>query len=273
MTFGVGFFIAGFLYFFRPFNFGELGDLVLWVSLGFGAVTVICVASYEWLVPRLLRLEMDLPSWTLWKWLVYTLGLLGWIALGNLILIDVINPGAQFSFKNWLVHSLPQTVAIGLFPVIFSGLYIQLRAAKKHQRNAQEIQLKAQEVGATEVPNQDAAIRLDISDNSSDALIFTPEQFLFAQAMQNYVEVVLLKDGQIERHLIRSTLSTLARAMRQQSEQILQSHRSFLLNIAKVTKVEGNAQGLKLALDGLADQRVPVSRTFIAPVRAALGNS
>jgi len=227
ITLGVGAFIAGFLYFFKPFGAENLGDRLLWISLGFGLVTIICIVSYDWIINTLIGLETDVPSWVFWKWLLYCFGLIGWIALGNVVFVDLTPPGTQFSLKNWVVYALPQTMAIGLFPVVFSGLKEQV---------------------------------LEVST----------DDFFYAKAMQNYVELVY-RDGQsVERHLLRSTFAGIYDLIQAKSGFILQCHRSYLVNLAQVEKIEGNAQGLKLSLIDVADESIPVSRKYIQSVKQVL---
>ncbi len=262
ITLGVGAFIAGFLYFFKPFGAENLGDRLLWISLGFGLVTIICIVSYDWIINTLIGLETDVPSWVFWKWLLYCFGLIGWIALGNVVFVDLTTPGTQFSLKNWVVYALPQTMAIGLFPVVFSGLLIQLRQLKKNQQHAESIELN--------ITSKSAALLSFPISAKEQVLEVSTDDFFYAKAMQNYVELVY-RDGQsVERHLLRSTFAGIYDLIQAKSGFILQCHRSYLVNLAQVEKIEGNAQGLKLSLIDVADESIPVSRKYIQSVKQVL---
>jgi len=260
-TIFVSFFIAGFLFLFRPFGAQGLGLDYLLICLGFGLVTFLCMTTFDFLVPRLLRLEMDLPTWTLWKWAVYTLLMICWIAVGNIIFIELLNSGRQLYWHTWLFSIVPQTLAIGVFPTIFYGLVIQMRADKKNKSQAKEMAISV-------LPQSKQLLNIEVSQDSF--ITIEEDKLLYARAMQNYVELMHWNGEKVEKTLLRSTLKDLFEQLSSQSDAIKRCHRSFLVNIKAVSVVEGNAQGLKLSLDNVSDFSVPVSRRFIHDVRQHL---
>ena len=50
---------------------------------------------------------------------------------------------------------------------------------------------------------------------------------------------------------------------------IVRCHRAYLVNLRRVTKVDGNSQGCRLRLEGCADE-VPVSRSYVKKVQALI---
>ena len=68
-----------------------------------------------------------------------------------------------------------------------------------------------------------------------------------------------MKDEQLFKEIIRSSLTRLEGQI--QIKSIVRCHRSFIVNLDKVIKVSGNAQGFKLHLEG-TDFMVPVARKY-----------
>ena len=133
---GVGLFVSTFLFLLRPFGIGQLtsGTLVLLVCLGFGVVTVVFGVLFDFMAARALRIRTDMPSWTLGKWIVQAAILIVWIAVGNWLYLNWLIGWDAMSL-NFLVEMLGNTLLIGIFPIVFSGLMIQLRATKANQQH------------------------------------------------------------------------------------------------------------------------------------------
>ena len=83
----VGFFIFLFLYLLQPFGMSQYPGSSLMMCLGFGLVTIVMGILYEWLTTKVIKLKKDLPSWTLLKWILSTMALLVFIAIGNFVYI------------------------------------------------------------------------------------------------------------------------------------------------------------------------------------------
>lgn len=260
-TLFISLFIASFLFLFRPFGAHNISGDYLLVCLGFGLVTFLCMTSFDFFVPRVFGLQMDLPGWTLWKWISYTLLMMCWIAFGNIIFIEIMNPGRQIYWQSWLIQVVPQTLAIGIFPIIFYGLVTQMRATRKNKSHAQLIDL---------VKPVKSIQKLSFTLAKDTTWTVEEDQFLYAQAMQNYVSVMHWNGDKVEKTIVRSTFHSLYKELNAQCPFIEQCHRSFLVNTKAVIEVKGNAQGLRLSLRHLDEMKIPVSRRFIAELRILL---
>ena len=92
--------------------------------------------------------------------------------------------------------------------------------------------------------------------------------------MQNYVELSAISSGKVDRVLLRQTISsTYTQLQSIDAGNVQRCHRSYIVNLDKISQVSGNAQGLKLSFDGLEDVLVPVSRSYIAGFKQAMENA
>ena len=89
-----------------------------------------------------------------------------------------------------------------------------------------------------------------------EVLTFDLEQFLYAEAQQNYVAIHLAgPNGRQQTRLLRLTLSGLQR----QFPGTVRIHRSFVVHPARVLSIGGNAKKREVFLDGL-EQPLPASQ-------------
>ena len=104
-----------------------------------------------------------------------------------------------------------------------------------------------------------------------DVTEFTPLDFLYAESDGNYVSIHYTKDSKEKELLLRATMSQIEEAFSAMPRAV-KCHRAFLVNIDKVEKVSGNAQGLRLRMAHCSEE-VPVSRAHVNKVKQLLGNN
>lgn len=262
--FYVGVFVALFLFLIRPFSIeGEWADLAI-ASAGFGAVTVVFGWIFEFSTRYVFRLKMDGPSWTLGKWILSSIVLIVWIALGNYLFVNWLMDWRAMGYFSFL-RMIGYTSLIGIFPVALSGILIQLRETQKNEKSASDISQHLRE----SVDANHALITLE-PENGSE-LKLDASKVRFVEAMQNYVTVWFMVDGKLKKEVLRSTL--LAAEKQFEHSDVVRCHRSYLVNVDAIEKVGGNAQGLKLKLQDVSDTEIPVSRSFIPTIKELLGRA
>ena len=124
---------------------------------------------------------------------------------------------------------------------------------------------------ATETNNAQITDWLTLSGCLQDVTEFAPQDFLYAESDGNYVTIHYTKRSQEKELLLRATMSQIEEAF-SAMPQAVRCHRAFLVNIDKVEKVSGNAQGLRLRID-YCNEEVPVSRAHVNKVKQLLGNN
>lgn len=257
----VSIFIILFLYIFQPFQLSKYQGNKLIFSFYFGLNTFIASLLYESFCQYILNLQKDIPQWTLKKWIIYCLGLLLTIAIGNYILLMLYFKTFSFQMASFL-SMLFYTILLGSIPITVSGFIIQLKALKTNQQHA-----KTLAKNLAPQPSHQQTITLK-NQNQSQSLTINTKQILFIESMQNYVQVHYLDDNaQLQQQTLRNTLSNLQQQLADTS--IIRCHRSFLVNTMHIINIEGNAQGLKLQLTKLSNQTIiPVSRKYIEALKS-----
>lgn len=260
----VGVFVSVFLYIIQPFEFIEYQSNLIWVCINFGLVTTASVIVFELFGQYILRLQKDIPSWTLGKWIIDSIFLILFIGVCNYILFGLLTNWQHFGLMS-LFTMLIDTLIIGIFPIVFFGMINQIRALKQNQTMAEDIQ-------STIVPTikKETTITLN-SYNCSQTLQLQIHDLLYLESMQNYVVVHYLREEKVTKEIIRNTLKEMENQL--QDTAMVRCHRSFVVNSSLIKKVVGNAQGLKLTLRDLPNNQIPVSRKYIPTLKTLIGDS
>jgi hypothetical protein len=260
--FWVGIFVALFLLLIRPFSIeGEWADLAI-ASAGFGAVTVVFGWIFELSTRYVFRIKTYGPSWTLGKWILTSIVLVVWIALGNYLFVNWLSGWKAMGYFNF-VRMIGYTSLIGIFPVVLSGVVIQLRETQKNEESATDISENLRE----SIEANHTVVVLE--PESGNELKLDASAVRYVEAMQNYVTVWYMSDGKLAKEMLRSTLSATEKQFLH--SDVIRCHRSYLVNVDSIESVSGNAQGLRLKLQNVTDLEIPVSRSFIPRIRELLG--
>lgn len=94
-------------------------------------------------------------------------------------------------------------------------------------------------------------------ENRDERLVLYEAQFLYARAAHNYVELFLLEQGHPKSHLVRSTLSRVAR----QLPFATRVHRSYIINPTLIQSRKGNARKRVVHLRHIPDP-IPLSPRY-----------
>lgn len=258
----VGAFVAIFLYVLKPFGLHREPGNVALICVSYGLITVFFGMTYHLFCRHTLKLKTDLASWTLWKWILKCILMVAWIGVGNFFYLFFVDETRDLDFSVFL-GMLETTMIVGFFPVVASGLIVQLRAAKRNQRNAADIELP-------EVQPEQSLTVVRFAQSSGEDLLLETGKIRYLEAMQNYVSIYFVELGELRSELVRTTVARVESELAGTS--VIRCHRSFLININSVRHVSGNAQGLRLSLDQVDEFKVPVSRPYIATLRELLSS-
>lgn len=204
---------------------------------------------------------IDDEKWTLQKELLFLIILLLVVGLGQYLIRDLI----YNKWDNWavqfLIEEIRNTFAMG---IIFFSILIPVNYNRLYRTYlARAADLTNQLANDEKVENDTVRIQTHVKSDDFDLNI---ERFLFAKSDGNYLEFYFEEDEtkQLKRISIKELASQLV-----SYPFIFKSHRSFIVNLTKVKKVAGNAQGYKLQLKG-SKESAPVSRQLIPEFEKAL---
>ena len=236
-------------------------------------------------------------KWTLGKQVLWNMALMVCIAWLNVYFTQLMHNLVLPLW--WHFNMLKWVIMLGIFPVVIAELLSYNHYLRQHVKSAARLSQLAQQpqylrpfqtvnnagptsnkILTTGIETSDAlkttADEQELSaliltgENQGDKLELTEHKLLAVQALDNYVNVFWEEAGHLQTTMLRNTLTNIVEQLNAVSG-IYRSHRGWLVNIRRVSGVEGNAQGLRLSVD-LMQQQVPVSRGNISGYRRLIEN-
>jgi len=248
---GIGLFFV----FFQPFGLNEWQHPnKLLVLMGYGVIVSICTAIHRFALPRLFPSIYIEEKWVLWKEIVHILVLLLLITIGNLLYSKIFFSFVPLSFLGFIVMFF-LVATIGVIPISFGVMSNYIYQLKKYN---QTIVVQHAQVVPIEEKKAEPLLKLT-GENEKDIIEMKAENLFYIESSDNYSTVFFEKNKALHKELLRSSLTRLESQI--EAENIVRCHRSYVVNLDKVEKVTGNAQGYKLHLRE-TEFVVPVARKY-----------
>jgi hypothetical protein len=254
-----GLFIGLFLLFFEPFDINmSTNENKVFQLLFFGCITTGVLLIFLYIFPLVLPNLFSDEHWKVKHQIMFYLVILFVIATFNGIYTNYIN-SLSFSWSNyWWIIS--RTFVLGGIPISFLTLLDYRRKEKLYSHQANDIITYKKEFSSS-----NETIHKISTDLKHECFSFNEDDFNYAIAVGNYIDVSILVENTLKRVTYRVTLSSLEEQL-EESTSLIRCHRSYLVNLKKVENISGNAQGLKLKLKNQL-KLIPVSRKYIPIVR------
>jgi DNA-binding LytR/AlgR family response regulator len=183
--------------------------------------------------------------------------------MGDRLLVPRVNFVTSF----WEAQLI--TLQVGVFPVAFIVFRKQMVLYRRYIAEAKTVNEDIHQPGEAkpvEAPAEEL-IRLQ-GEGQKEELVLHPQHLFFIASADNYVRVQYGKEGRPESVLIRSTLKKMEEQLAAHP-YFFRCHRMYLVNLQLVDRVSGNAQGLRLHLQG-SEEPIPVSRSLTQTVKDRL---
>ena len=241
------------LYFLQPFGFNAYPGNKFVASLLFAGVTFLVVMLFHLVL--LLPVRRRIHTWRIWHEALAILVMVLLIGLCNFFLASVV---VDFPIRlEYCLMFVYWTLLIG---VIVCGVSI----AVSYHRSLRD-RLDAMLEKTTE-EQKDVQVTVHDTRVRGNDLTLPINDLLYIEAQKNNVAVCYLKDGELERAEMQTTLAAVLADLAEYPN-IFQCHRSFVVNVNSISAARGNSNGYTLELgDGLA--AVPVSRSYVPKLKS-----
>lgn len=103
------------------------------------------------------------------------------------------------------------------------------------------------------------------SDNESDNIRVQVSSIVFVKSADNYVEVGFLEGTEVKKKMIRNTLKNIETQLKE-FNNFIRTHRSSIVNIQYIDKLNKNFNTYWLTLDG-TKELIPVSRQYLMAIK------
>jgi hypothetical protein len=297
LAFVFGLVVFMLLYFVKPFGFDGTQKQLLINSVYAGLLTTVAICfDFLMLFPLFPQFFKE-EKWTIGREIIFTLIIITTIASFN-VLAGKFIWGLSLSFLTWLKMIL-FTGIVGIAPATISILLNQARLLKKYRKEVATINehlphkdeksvqfiaeennepikksvcINEQKPVLTEENTIDLLPQLITfaAENEKENIAIHPDKFLAATSADNYVKIYYKENDKVKTTIIRSTLKK-AEENTSNFSNIFRCHRTALVNLTQVEKVNGTAQGYKLKLTTMVEE-IPVSRNLNKELKGRLGS-
>lgn len=253
--------VALFIYLIRPFTYDYAEHrFPFWVISAFNGLLVgILFLFYTGMIRGFTPQLFLERHWTLGKELGFWFLFIFITGIGNFFLRELIYTSPENLSFYFLRLEIMHSMIVGTFflLLIIMGKYIHIVTTTQDKANTWSKHVR--DFRQKQFHNPSVTV---ISESPQEQISFHLAELLYIIVDGNYVELHLLnKDGTTRRHILRNTLGNVEKQLKTHSH-ILRVHRSYMVNITKITSVAGNAQGYKLQIEN-CESPVPVSRTYL----------
>lgn len=263
-----GVFVFLFFILLQPFGLAALKDPTrLWLYAGYGFLCLVLIVLNNILLPPLLPGWFQEERWNIGKHILFATWIILTIGLACFFFTRQVFLARGLSLKSLhLMLVVGGALAIGAIPVTILTLLDQIMLLRRSGRAAVEANARIDSPHDLAQPAPGAVREINlVAENGKDSARFAAGSLLYISAEENYV-TVHTKAGSVSEVLLRSSLTRVERQLHEYRPGVFRCHRAYIVNADKIRKVSGNAQGLKLTLEGVAES-IPVARRYVEEFR------
>lgn len=244
-----------FLFFFQPFDISLLAEKEkYYLIIGFGFITFLSLSLNLLFIPSIFPKNFSSAVWKIKKEIFYNLWILSTILLGYSFYCNFLGI-LKFDFDMVIKLIVTAIIPISVLIIINHNKMLRL-----HLKLADELSKKLKENKLI----QEKIIHFT-SDYQKDSLAIKVSLVLFIRSANNYIEVFWKEADIIKNQMVRCSMVN-AEELLKEYKFIFKCHRSFMVNISYIERIEGNSQGYKLYFENVSFS-IPVSKNFASKLQ------
>ncbi|HYW96454.1 MAG TPA: LytTR family DNA-binding domain-containing protein [Bacteroidales bacterium] len=248
---------------YQPLHSHASASLSYGVTMSLYSVLAAIAALIFIFLIRSIPYFSGLKEWTLSKELLAIIIILAGMGTGIYLAAFLIEPPAPRWNIATFWDSCKNAFLVGILPFSFFTIINLNRLPGRYQF----MQDTPADSPGNEPPFPDKLIQIE-SSLKKERLTFYPDQFLYAESDGNYVVFHLKEEKGERKKIIRNSISEIEEQL-SGYPAFVRTHRSFIVNIKKVKKKQGNASGYRLTLEDVQES-IPVSRNNIDKLKGLL---
>jgi hypothetical protein len=239
---------------------------------------LIITTACTYMVMTVIPLLLNQKNWTRWKFFLCSYLNIIITTLAYLLLeqFSVQNYGFRFHLHMNEEHTFMQNFWSMLTFDCIAGTLVcaviyffivnnEMNALLHAKENLRSRMLSRKSWTEAQTPDE----KITLSGRTKDSLMLNPSHILYMEVQGNYVDVYYLDEsGKISRKTIRTTIQQMEYTL-ENYPTLVRCHRTYIVNIFHVEKVNSSQQGLLLLLK-YGNREIPVSRTYRKNFRSSL---
>lgn len=247
---------AFFLLLYKPFgNWLESGTGSIKINLWVSFIVAGTYFVMEYLLGLMYRYTHLKNHFKRWHYLTYNIIIFWVAALVLQVYENYLNQTWSIVFSD-VFNLFIKIILVSLFSSLVMAVYILVNIVKS-MGNKSYFNTRV----FNELPRDTITEKVVIgSETENDMFQLNLFDLYYIQAIENYIEVVYYSKDGFKKKLLRNTLKNVE--LQLEKTPVVRCHRSYMVNMTHLQRMEGNALGLKLKLRNL-DKKVSVSRSYV----------
>ena len=248
-----------FIAFLKPFEYFELKEYsTVYYALGYATVNFINEFIMIALFSKVFVKFSE--NWTFGKDSMFWLIMLATVSFSQLIAIHY-SDNIAITFANFF-KMLGVIIVVGVIPFCVFVTTKFIISRRNHIQKFNMINNKIKyKLKVHHFNNRFSDTEFHIVGlNKNDLFKFKEKDFYYASSDENYVHIFFEFDNQIEKLTFRISLISLIRQL-STTENILQCHKSYVVNKTKIVSIEGSTRGYRLYLKNV-EKSIPIGLKY-----------
>ncbi len=225
----------------------------------YGFIIIFISLIFSLILPEVFSNIYNAEKWNVQKTLVLFLVTVLTIAISITVFAYFFDNPNNKHFFPFFFTILIRSITLSFFPIVLLVFYSERILYRKNHLRAIEIidELKTnQQIEQKQTKN----VIYTFAKNTNDEIIITENELLYIKAEGNYCLLVYVKESNLLKHLIRSSLKEIEQFIRK-SDHFLRCHKSYIINLNKISDITGNAKGYTFYLNE-SEHKIPASRNL-----------
>lgn len=232
----------------QMFDVFKYGFIIIFISLIFSLI-----------LPEVFPNIYNTEKWNVQKTLVLFLVTVLTIAISITVFAYFFDNPNNKHFSPFFFTILIRSIALSFFPIVFLVFYSERILYRRNHLHAIEIINELKTNQQTE-QKQTKNVIYTFAKNTKDEIKITENELLYIKGEGNYCLLVCKKKSILIKQLIRSSLKEIEQVI-SNSDHFLRCHKSYIININKISDVTGNAKGYIFHLNE-PEYKIPASRNL-----------
>ncbi len=252
-----------FNYFFTPFNVNTSEHRMdyFWISFIHALMPMVILL----LMYPFIHFSPSIDEhWTIGKDLIFLSVYLLIIGIGQFLIRDLIYDNPNNWSWGYFREEVGNTFLVGILLV---GIIVSLNSNRLNARYIREANILERSRRVFNTPKSVSIVPIE-THVKMDRFDLEIDQFLFAKAEGNYLMLYMYTGNDLIQVLKRITIKEFEKQLGV-IDQIVRTHRSYIVNLSFLEHVKGNAQGYQLTLQH-GNSTIPVSRNMIPTFESRL---
>ena len=222
----------------------------------YGLIIILISLIFSVLLPKLTPKMFDIDNWTVKKSIYFLYTTVITIAISIALIMFFFENSHSQSISYFFVLTLKRAIILSFLPIVILVFLSEIHLYRKKYLNANKILTELKNSKLNKHKNSIFVFAV----NTKDEIEISENELLFIKAEANYCFLFFIKDNSIRKHLIRSSLKKIELTV-SQSSQFIRCHKSYIVNLSKVSNVTGNARGYVFHINQ-SNHEIPVSRNI-----------